>query len=104
MPKTYLENTVIPGQVRIKPTEELGPLRELYQMARDGKLDVVTSRESWREQERAQDPVDCIALEQGRNEVLVVEDDHRVLGFDHSQDHLGGFVANPIVTDIGVGA
>ena len=64
----------------------------------------MTSRESWREQEQAQDPLDRVALEEGRSEVPVVRDDHRVLnlgpGFAHSQDYLGGFIANPIVTDI----
>ena len=100
MTRVYLDNAVVPGQVRIEPKHERAALRELLRMARDGELEVVTSRESWREQDRAHDPLERGALERGRKEVPVAIDDHLLLGFNHSRDHLGGFVTNPILTEI----
>ncbi len=59
-----------------------------------------TSRQSWREQDRTQDPNVRATLEQARPEVPVVEKDHEVFGFTYIPDQYGGFIANPSVTDV----
>ena len=60
----------------------------------------MTSAESWREQEKTVNPQRRATLAGGRETVPRVEQDHTVLGFGHSADQLGGFVAYPLVTDV----
>jgi len=68
---------------------------------RAGRLKRVTSRESWREQDRTKDPGKRAALEAARAEVSAVATDHVLLGFNHLTDRRGGTtVLSPIITDI----
>ncbi|MCM3901848.1 MAG: hypothetical protein ND866_09095 [Pyrinomonadaceae bacterium] len=59
----------------------------------------MTSRESWREQERTRDAEKRAKLEAARAEVSVVASDHRVLGFSDASIPYGTTVY-PLVTDI----
>ncbi len=61
---------------------------------------MVSSPESWREQERAKDSGVRNALRQGRNEVPMVKNSHRVLGFGQLRDQYGGLIVGPLVTDM----
>ena len=99
--KVYLDNVIVSGRIRsdLEPTE-LAAVQRLEQPPYRDELQIVTSRESWREQERTHDPRIRAALRHGQADVPVVQNDHAVLGFSQSQDQYGGFVANPLVTDI----
>jgi len=99
--KAYLDNVIVSGMVRgdLDPVE-MNAVQRLYQASKGANLEIATSRESWREQERTRDPAVRAALEQSRTGVPVVRDDHRLLGYHRQQDPYGGFVENPIVTDV----
>jgi len=99
--RAYLDKVIVSGRIRTDlERTEMVAVQELYQLADEGGLEIVTSRESWREQERTRDPIVRAALQEGRGDVPVLQHDHRVLGFSHLQDQYGGFIANPPVTDI----
>jgi hypothetical protein len=99
--RIYLDNVIASGRIRgdLEPPE-MAAVRQLDQQAANGKLEVLTARESWREQERTKDPAVRNALGQSRGDVPVVQDDHRVLGFSTLTAQYGGFIANPLVSDI----
>ena len=67
-----------------------------------GTIKRVTSRESWREQERTQDNGRRAQLQSARELVSVSrsETDHRLLGFSNIYGPYGTVAANPIVTDL----
>ena len=100
--KVYLDNVAASGRVTgdLAPNEEMLALREIEDAHRDGSITMVTSRESWREQDRTNDPPKRAKLEASRGEVSVVERDHVVLGFSNIEGFYGTTVVNPIVTDI----
>jgi len=99
--RTYLDNVIVSGRIRADlDSVEMTAIQQLQRLAERGRLQLVTSRESWREQERTQDLGVRTALHEQRGDVPVVHDDHRLLGFSSLQDQYGGFVANPLVTDV----
>ena len=100
--KAYLDNVITSGRVLsdLQPDEEMNAVRTIEQLASQGALAVCTSRESWREQDRTHDADKRATLEQARPDVPVVEKDHDVLGFSYLQDQYGGFIANPLITDV----
>ncbi len=99
--KVYWDNVIASGAARGDlPPQEMAVLARLSQDPCRGRVEVVTSRESWREQERASDESVRATLEQARSDVPLVERDHEVRGFSELQDQLGGFVTIPLVTDI----
>jgi len=75
-------------------------LRLLQARARLGKPEIVTSRESWREQGRTGIPETREELRNVWSGVDVVSQDHRLLGFDTIDYGYRGFIASPLVTDI----
>ena len=79
---------------------EMEALKSLQAQAPLAKLEIVTSRESWREQERTRSPETREELRNARPSVQVVSHDHRVLGFNTIDYGHGGFIASPLVTDI----
>ena len=99
--KVYLDNVIVSGKVRadLEPNE-MTAVEELYRLAERHCLEKVTSRETWREQDRTPDLDIRSALQDSRGDVAVVQDDHRLLGYSYLQDQYGGFIANPLVTDI----
>ena len=100
--KVYLDNVIASGKVLsdLQPADEMAAVRTIEHLAPQGLLDVYTSRESWREQDRTCDTAKRATLEQARPGVPVVERDHEVFGFSCTPDQYGGFISNPQVTDI----
>ena len=82
-----MDNVIVSGEIRTNlEATEMAAVQELYRLASRGSLQIVTSRESWRERERTRDPDILAALQKGRSEVEVVQDDHLVPGFSHLQE------------------
>ena len=99
--KVYLDNVIASGKVRRDlPGAEMTSVEELLEYEHRGLIEIVTSRESWREQERTPDPATLEALRQARPDVPVVPYDHEVFGFRCIPDRNGGFISNPAVTDV----
>jgi predicted nucleic acid-binding protein len=101
MMKVYLDNVIVSGLTRsdLQPLE-MGAVGCLCQEAAKGMLTILTSRESWREQERTNDPAVRKVLKDSRGDIRVIQDDHRVLGFSNQSDQYGGFIAYPLISDI----
>jgi len=97
--RIYFDNVIDSGVKRgdLHPPEELEAARALDA---DPSLEAVTSRQSWREQERTRDDTTRQLLKDARPEVPTVPDDHRVLGMAHYQDRFGGMMSMPLVSDI----
>jgi predicted nucleic acid-binding protein len=97
----YLDNVIVCGRIRFDLSAiEMSAVQHIEQASLAGLVKVATSRESWREQDRTRDKTVRSELEQDRPNIQVVADDHRLLGFHHQQDHLGGFVTCPMITDV----
>jgi predicted nucleic acid-binding protein len=88
--KAYLDNVIICGRVRndLEPTE-MTAVRQIESAAQCGQLNIVTSREAWREQDRTRDADLRSRFEQDRREVEVVREDHRMLGVRPQYDNHG---------------
>jgi len=82
------------------PAAEMQALRRIERAHSDGILKMVTSRESWREQERTKDLAKRARLEAARGEVSAVSTDHVLLGFSHLTGPHGTTAVTPIITDI----
>jgi hypothetical protein len=91
--RVYLDNVAASGRVLgdLAPVAEMDAVRSLWAAHEAGTVKLVTSRQSWREQERTADPVKRAMLEEARDELSAVVADHTVLGF-HG--------VSPLVTDI----
>ncbi|MBZ5499682.1 MAG: hypothetical protein LAP85_25055 [Acidobacteriia bacterium] len=100
--RVYYDNVIASGLVTedVVPDEEMTALREIEEGHRAGTIRRVTSRESWREQERTRDPARRSQLEAARDLVSVVQAGHRVLGFEVLDAPLGSISTDPIVSDI----
>lgn len=97
MMKVYLDNMIVSGKVRadIKPPEEMTAMWGLLDCERRGLIHIVTSRESWREQERTRDPQVREELRNAQDRTDVVSHDHSVLGFNMVDYGYYGFIASP---------
>jgi len=82
------------------PATEMEASFDLEFLGGEAKLQLVTSREAWREQEGATDPVLRARLLAVRDRFVVVGVDHVVLGFHGQADQHGGYIASPLVNDI----
>jgi hypothetical protein len=100
--RVYYDNVIASGLVtgKIWPEAERAALLEVEAAHQKGIIKRVTSRESWREQERTRDGTRRAQLQSARDLVSVVQADHRVLGFSNVEGPYGTFAANPIVTDL----
>lgn len=98
--RVYLDNNIASGLVAGDlGDEQMRALREIDRAHNLGVIEVVTSRESWREQDQAKEPLRGV-LREARAELAVVAADHRVLGFSELSGPHGTTAVNPIVTDI----
>jgi hypothetical protein len=100
--KVYLDNNIVCGRVRddLEPTE-MTAVRKIEAAAERGQLNIVTSREAWREQDRTRDADVRSQFEQDRRNVEVVRDDHRMLGARANYDNHGNWYGtSPILTEI----
>jgi hypothetical protein len=100
--RVYYDNVIASGLVtgRLWPETERKSLSEIEAAHESGIIKRVTSRESWREQERTRDDARRAQLESARDLVSVVQADHRLLGFSHLYGPYGTIAANPIVSDL----
>ena len=100
--RVYLDNVAASGRVLgdLEPGVEADALRQIEEAHRTGVIKRVTSRESWREQERTKDPAKRAKLEAARGEVSVVATDHIVLGHHTEMGVFGAAVVGPLVTDV----
>ena len=100
--RVYLDNVAASGRVvgDLGPRAEMEALRLIERAHSAGILEMMTSRESWREQERTEDIVKRAALEAARGEVSAVATDHILLGFNHLAGPYGTIAVTPIITDI----
>jgi predicted nucleic acid-binding protein len=98
--KAYLDTVIVSGLVRCDLRQhEMAASRELVERADRGELELVTSRLTWREQDRAKLVDVRDALKQARGDVAVVPEDSRILGFNY-QDEPYTFIASPMLTNI----
>ena len=80
--RVYYDNVIASGRVTgdLWPESEMAALHEVEAAHSSGLIKRVTSRESWREQERTKDSDRRLRLESARAEVSVVQTDHVLLG------------------------
>lgn len=99
--KVYFDNVIVCATIRqdLDP-QEMVALTLLLSPPYVGKLEVLTSRESWREQERTTDHQIRERFQKERSNINVVSNDHKVLDFSTQADQYRGFIASPIVTDV----
>jgi predicted nucleic acid-binding protein len=102
MIRVYYDNVIASGLVTGKmwPDTEKAALSEIETAHEKRTIKRVTSRESWREQERTQDHTRRAQLQSARDLVSVVQADHRLLGFSNIDGPYGTVATNPIVTDV----
>jgi len=100
--RVYLDNVADSGRILgdLDPAAEMEALRQIVEAGRTGVIELVTSRESWREQERTNDPVKLAKLEAARGDIATVARDHLVLGHHSQMGMLGTTVVGPLATDI----
>jgi hypothetical protein len=82
MMRVYLDNVAASGRILgdLNPPSEMTALEEIEHAHSTGVIKRVTSRESWREQERTKDVTKRGKLSAARAAVSVVATDHIVLG------------------------
>jgi hypothetical protein len=102
MIKAYLDNCIESGRIRndLQPSTEMAAVESLLKARDEGKIEIVTSRESWREQDRAKEPTVRAQLAQSRGETPVVPNDHKLLGFHNQMNRLGTVAVCPIISEI----
>ena len=100
--KAYLDNVIVCGRVRNDLEEtQMTAVQQIVDAAERGQLSIVTSRESWREQDRTRDANLRSKFEQDRPNVEAVRDDHRLLVVRAQYDNHGNWYGNsPILTEI----
>jgi hypothetical protein len=97
--EAYLDNCVVSGMERGDlPTAEMVVIPMLKAAVENGRLRLVTSRESHREQDRATDPNVRALLVRARPKVPLVAENEKLLGFN-IQDEPFTFIASPMVTE-----
>jgi predicted nucleic acid-binding protein len=99
--KAYFDNCIESGRVRT----DLRPLgmtavQSLLNARDQGQIEIVTSRESWREQDRTKDPTVRAQLVESRSATPVVPNDNKLLGFHNQMNQLGTVAVTPILTEI----
>src|SRR5262245_33064897 len=100
--KVYLDNVVESGRILgdLVPDVEMDAVRKIVEADRANIIELATSRESWREQERTNDPVKRAKLKAARCDIATVARDHTVLGHHSQMGMLGTTVVGPLATDI----
>ena len=97
----YLDNVIVSGKVRSDlNVVEMAAVEKMMIAEQQGRLKTVTSRETWREQDRTHDSILRSQLQKDRDSTPVVTNDHKLLGFHFQQDPYGGFVNYPLISEI----
>jgi hypothetical protein len=102
MTRVYLDNVIVCGRIieDLDPPEEMEAVRAIEKLHAEGRIKQVTSRHSWREQDRSTRPAMLAAFTARRDEVSVVQADHLLLGFNNQDLGRHGFISSPIISDI----
>jgi predicted nucleic acid-binding protein len=100
--KVYLDNVIASARIRddLASPEERKAFKLIQEHHNFGKLEIVTSRESWREQERTRNAEAREELRASRDKTPVVSHDRRLLGFNSVDLGYRGFISSPLITDI----
>ncbi len=100
--KVYLDNVIASSLVRddLASFEERSALKRVQEHPNLERLEVVTSRQSWREQDRTRSARTREQLRSSRERTAVVSWDHTVLGSNSIDLGYWGFISSPLVTDI----
>jgi hypothetical protein len=100
--KAYFDNVIESGRVRsdLEPPSEMAAVNALLKARDEGKLEIWTSQETHREQDRTSDPAVRALLANSRGETPVVPNDHKLLGIHNQMNHLGTVANCPILTEI----
>ena len=100
MLRVYLDNNV-GSAIRRRDCEpaEIDAILQLLEWGRAGVIMLGTSRQSLREMERAP-PQNRGDLKEGLTDLEIAKDDHKLLGSYTLTDPCGGYICNPLVTDI----
>jgi hypothetical protein len=101
MLRVYYDNVAACGRIEsdLQPVEMEG-LREIERAHNAGIIKRVTSSESWREQDRTQDPAKRARFETARDELSAVSLDHTILFINHIEGPYGTVANSPVFTDI----
>ncbi len=84
-----------------KAQQEAAAIFHLLDYHRSGKLTMQRSNVGLRELEKTRNPVQRDSLRREFLELVQITNDEKVLGFDNLQtDPFGGFVTNPLVSDV----
>lgn len=97
--KVYLDNMFVCKIIKpdlVLPDEQ----KALDKLRKNPLLEIVTSRESWREQEKTRYQSIRDQYRQNRDKIPVALNDHKVLGFSSQDYQYRGFITSPLVTDI----
>jgi predicted nucleic acid-binding protein len=100
--KAYFDNCIESGRVRadLQPPSEMAAVVSLQKASDEGKMEIVTSRETHREQDRTKDPMRRAQLVESRGATPVVPNDHKLLGIHNQMDRLGTVATTPMITEI----
>src|SRR5215470_13218957 len=100
MLRVYFDNDVVsPISRRDWDNSELDAIDRLLDAKRTSTIVLGASRQSLREIERAPSQYQA-KLKTGLSELILAENDHIVLGFNSHTDQYGGYICNPMVSDI----
>src|SRR5260370_4984795 len=99
MIKAYFDNCIESGRVRadLQP-DEMAAVRSLLKARDEGKVEIVTSRESWRAQDRTKDPTVRAQLARPRGDTPLVSNDHNLFSFHNHMVRLRTLAVTSFVT------
>jgi hypothetical protein len=102
MLRVYLDTVITSGRVTrdLHPPEEMSAVDRLDQLHAEQHIKIVTSKWSRVEQERTRNVASRAAFAARADDVSMVSDDHRLLGFQTLDYGQRGFISNPIITDV----
>jgi len=102
MIRAYFDNCIESGRVAadLKPPSEMEAVRLLLEARNEGRIEIVTSRESWREQSRTNDPARRSLLAEAQGTTPVVSNDHKLLGIHNQMGPHGTIAVTPMITEI----
>jgi hypothetical protein len=78
----------------------MAAVRSLLKASEEGKIEIVTSRETWREQDRTKDATVRAQLAASRGATPVVPNDHKLLGIHNQMGPRGTVAVTPMLTEI----
>lgn len=102
MTRVYLDTVITSGRVSkdLQPPAEMAAVEEIERFRAESCIKIVTSKMSGIEQARTTNPIVRAAFEEHAHEVSVVQNDHRLLGFNSVDQGRYGFISSPMVSDI----